>query len=137
VQYPEVGAHPLSSIFNEQPILIVEGEDEQRIWQQAVRSSQGRINVFPVECGGTGELSKFEQEAEKIIASVYDSARGFSLRDGDGIGESLGDFPNLIRLRLSCYSSENLMLSNEVLESVGLTWEEFKQNVMDWINKHK
>lgn len=40
---PIFGAHPLSNVFNQAPVLLVEGEDDERIWQQAVRSAQGRI----------------------------------------------------------------------------------------------
>jgi len=37
---PVFGAHPLSNIFNQAPVLLLEGDDDERIWQQAVRSSQ-------------------------------------------------------------------------------------------------
>ena len=33
---PVFGAHPLSNIFNEAPILLVEGEDDERIWRAAM-----------------------------------------------------------------------------------------------------
>src|SRR6266478_4832964 len=38
---PIFGAHPLSNVFNERPVLLVEGKDDVRICQQAVRSSAG------------------------------------------------------------------------------------------------
>ena len=53
---PVFGAHPLSNVFNEAPILLVEGEDDERIWQQAVRTAQGRIKIFPCSVGGVGEM---------------------------------------------------------------------------------
>src|SRR3990172_11787183 len=33
---PIFGAHPLSNVFNESPILLVEGEDDERVCQQAI-----------------------------------------------------------------------------------------------------
>ncbi|MFZ5500605.1 MAG: hypothetical protein ACOY58_01655, partial [Candidatus Micrarchaeota archaeon] len=44
---PVFGAHPLSNVFNRAPILLVEGEDDERIWQQAVRTARGRLKLFP------------------------------------------------------------------------------------------
>ena len=43
---PVFGAHPLTNVFNRMPILLVEGEDDVRIWQQAVRSSGGDLPSF-------------------------------------------------------------------------------------------
>jgi hypothetical protein len=48
---PVFGAHPLSNIFNQGPIMLVEGEDDERIWQTAIRSSNGKINTWPCETG--------------------------------------------------------------------------------------
>lgn len=35
------GAHPLSTLFNRTPVLLVEGEDDKRIFEQIMRSSRG------------------------------------------------------------------------------------------------
>lgn len=40
--------HPLSLSINNDVMLILEGEDDARVWQQAARSSKGRIRLFPV-----------------------------------------------------------------------------------------
>src|ERR1700722_17056151 len=71
---PVFGAHPLSNVFNQAPVLLVEGEDDERIWQQAVRSSNGRIKVYPVVCGSVDEMKPYEDRAGKIISSVYENA---------------------------------------------------------------
>jgi predicted ATPase len=42
---PVFGAHPLSNVFNQAPVLLLEGEDDERVWQQAVRSARGRIKI--------------------------------------------------------------------------------------------
>lgn len=133
---PVFGAHPLTQIFNSNPIFIVEGTDEERIWQQAVRTSSGKIKVYPVECGGKGNLNNYEGDASKILKCVYDSAKGYSLRDGDGVTEEIEDVENIIRFRLKCYASENLLLSDESLASMDLTWADFKEKIKNWVQQN-
>jgi predicted ATPase len=133
---PIFGAHPLSNIFNEAPILLLEGEDDERIWQQAVRSSQGNIKVYPCSCGSIDKLNKFEEETRNIINAIYDNAKAYSLRDRDDGDESINDLLPIIRMKLSCRSAENLLLSNEVLDKFGLKWNELKQKIDKWIEKN-
>ena len=73
---PVFGAHPLSNVFNEAPILLVEGEDDERIWQQVVRSSDSKIKIYPCSVDSISSMNSFEQEAQKIIRTVYDNAKG-------------------------------------------------------------
>src|SRR5690606_2629481 len=40
---PIFGSHPLSSHFNRTPILLVEGDDDKRVFEQIMRTSHGRI----------------------------------------------------------------------------------------------
>lgn len=133
---PVFGAHPLSNLFNQAPVLIVEGEDDERIWQKAVRSSAGRIKIYPCSTDeGISKMKEFEEDAEKIISAVYDSAKAFSLRDKDDIEttEELNDLPHVVRLRLSCRSAENLILSDEALQSIGKDWSETQQLFDTWL----
>lgn len=136
---PVFGAHPLSNLFNQAPALIVEGEDDERIWQKAVRSSAGRIKLYPCSTDdGISKINEFEEDAEKIISAVYDSAKAFSLRDKDDIdvAEDLNDLPHVVRLRLSCRSAENLILSNEVLQLTGKSWIEAQQLFDAWLSSN-
>src|SRR5690606_2428375 len=80
---PIFGAHPLSNVFNNSPILLVEGEDDERIWQQAGRSSRGRIKVWPCAAGDVQSLDEYEDTVSSIIDAVYDDAKAYSLRDRD------------------------------------------------------
>lgn len=130
---PIFGAHPLSNIFNESPILLVEGEDDERIWQQAVRSSAGKIKIYPCAVDSVCNMNNFETEAQKIINTVYDGAKGYSLRDRDEGVEAIDDLPPLIRMKLSCRSAENLLLSNDVLESMSTNWEVLKIGIEVWL----
>jgi energy-coupling factor transporter ATP-binding protein EcfA2 len=134
---PMFGAHPLSNVFNERPILLVEGDDEDRIWQQAVRSSIGRIKVYPCSVDGIGNLPTVEREADEIIGAVYDSARGCSLRDRDDTVGEIESLRNLKRFRLSCRASENLLLSDDVLGVAATNWTALRAAIETWIGNNR
>jgi ABC-type multidrug transport system ATPase subunit len=132
---PVFGAHPLSNVFNEAPVLIVEGEDDERVWQQAVRTSSGALRVYPVACqDGVSGMSVYEQEVRRIIAAVYDQAVGYSLRDRDDTEGEIADEPPVKRMKLGCRAAENLILSDDVLNSMSITWEEAKSRIEDWLS---
>jgi len=133
---PVFGAHPLSNIFNEAPILLVEGEDDERIWQQAVRSSNGKIQLYPCSVDGIGNMSDLEKECQKIIQAVYDDAKGFSLRDRDGNYDELDDLLPIVRLKLECRNVENLLLTNEVLQTLMTNWEQVKEKITLWLGNN-
>ena len=130
---PMFGAHPLSNIYSEAPILLVEGEDDERIWQQAVRSSEGGIKVYPCVAGSVVNLAEYERESNRILGSVYDTARGYSLRDRDDGPEEIEDDGNVIRMRLSCRSAENLMLSDDVLAMSNIDWNVMKERIASFV----
>lgn len=133
---PIFGAHPLSNIFNEAPVLLVEGEDDERIWQQAVRTTQGKIKIYPCVCGSVEQISIFETEVKNIIESVYDKARAYSLRDRDDTPEEdLSDELPIIKLKLRCYSAENLLLTDDVLSSLGYTWKDLQEKINEWLTE--
>lgn len=125
---PIFGAHPLSNIFNENPILLLEGEDDESIWRQAIKSSQGKLKFYPCSVGGINNLHKFEKKTDKIINSIYDSPRAFSLRDKDNCKTNkIENYGSVICMRLNCRASENLLLSDDVLEFAKLNWETLKK----------
>lgn len=130
---PILGAHPLSNVINEVPVLLVDGEDDARIWQQAVRSSNGRICLYPCSVNGTSEMHDFEKETKYILDSVYDSAKAYSLRDKDSSIGNIDDFPPIIRMKLHCRNSENLLLTNEVLNNLNTTWHQLTGGINNWI----
>jgi ABC-type cobalamin/Fe3+-siderophores transport system ATPase subunit len=130
---PIFGAHPLSNVFNQSPILLVEGEDDERIWQAAIRSSNGQIRLFPCAAGSVVKLNEYETEVRRIIESVYDEAKGYSLRDRDEYPEEIEDLGPVLRMRLSCRAAENLMLCDEVLEKLDTDWEALTKDIETWI----
>ena len=134
---PVLGAHPLSNLFDEESILLLEGEDDERIWQQVVRSSGGKVRVHPRSVEGITKLNEFEKEAQKIIETVYDNAKGYSLRDRDETTDEISDLAHVKRMKLSCRASENLLLSDEVLEKLGCSWDCLKAKVNSWLKIHR
>jgi len=107
---PIFGAHALSNVFNERPIFLVEGEDDERIWQKAVRTSLGTIKVYPCVAGSKQDLRPYEIEVKNILNAVYENGHAYSIRDGDGVMEDISDDEPITRFRLKCYSAENLLL---------------------------
>lgn len=136
---PVFGAHPLSSLFNQAPIFLVEGEDDVRIWQQAVRTSHGKLAIYPCAADGIDNLPQWEDEVNSIIGCVYDDAKAYSLRDRDGNGgeDQIESKGSLARHRLCCRAAENLILCDEVLNSLGVTWDDMKVRIDSWISTHK
>jgi energy-coupling factor transporter ATP-binding protein EcfA2 len=129
---PIFGAHPLSNVFNQAPVLLVEGEDDERIWQQAVRSAQGRVRLFPCAVDSIDNLAAYEAEVNSIVEAVYDSARAYSLRDRDIQPEFIDDAAQVVRMRLSCRAAENLMLSDDVLALAGSNWASMQEMATQW-----
>jgi len=134
---PVFGAHPLSNVFNKTPIMLVDGEDDERIWQQAVRSSTGKIKVYPCSVDGAGNMNGFETETVSILNAVYDNAKAYSLRDRDNADDSdINNSGPMIKFRLKCRNTENLLLTNEVLSSLGTNWNELKGRITSWIQNN-
>ena len=130
---PMFGAHPLSNIFNERPPLIVEGEDDERIWQAAVRHSNGRLSVYPCVAGNVQSMNQYENAAASLMNSVYDNATAYSLRDRDNDQYEIDDLPPVRRFRLKCRNAENLILTDDVLHELGTKWQDLKPNLEKWI----
>jgi len=134
---PVFGAHPLSNIFNQDPILLVDGEDDVRIWQQAIRSSEGEINLFPISVNGTSYFSDFEDKVQDILKSIYDDPLGFSLRDKDEQEGELDDLSPIKRFRLNCKEAENLLISDEVLTQLDTNWSQLREGIEKWLNENE
>jgi predicted ATPase len=130
---PIFGAHPLSNLFNQSPIFLVEGEDDVRIFQQAIRTSNGELKLYPCSVDGNGNLPDFERAVIEIINGVYDDAKAYSLRDRDEGDEEIEDEGPLTRFITSCRNAENLILSDEVLTNLNTPWEDLQTAIDTWI----
>jgi predicted ATPase len=131
---PVFGAHPLSNVFNQTPILLVEGEDDERIWQQAVRSANGRIKLYPVVCETVSAMHGYETKVNSLVEAVYDNAKAYSLRDGDDDETAqIDDLGPVVRMKLACRAAENLLLSSEVLHKAGVDWDTVRERIENWL----
>ncbi len=130
---PIFGANPLSNIFNQSPIFLVEGEDDARIFQQAIRSTNGQLKLYPCSVDGVGNLSAYEAAVIEIINGVYDNAVAYSLRDRDEGYENIDDLPPLVRFKISFRAIENLIICDEVLVTLGTTWPQIEEEIEKWL----
>lgn len=126
-------AHPLSSVFNLDQPLIVEGDDDERVWAQVSKSSKGKIRLFPCVCDTVDKQTELERFLGSMLRAVYDEPSAISVRDGDGKTEPLQHEGCVKRYRLACYAIENLLLTDEVLGKLGHTWESFCVAAQAWV----
>ena len=132
---PVFGAHPLSSHFNRTPILLVEGEDDKRVFEQVMRSSQGKIRFSPCIVGTVDEMTKWENWLNTFLPSIYDEPKAYSIRDLDNsVKADIDDIGFVTRTRLNCYAIENLLLTNECLGGHGYSPEDFCSKIDQWVN---
>lgn len=124
--------HPLSRVIADDLPLIVEGEDDERVWQQAARTSQGRLKVFPVVAGTVVHLKDLESSCDSLMNGIYDNPKAISVRDGDGKREAIDAVGCVHRFRLQCYEIENLLLTDDVLNSMSSNWSDFVTRANSW-----
>lgn len=127
-----LGGHLLMGPLFGAPLLLVEGDDDYRIWSQVPR--HGVITIAVLTTNGE-EIKKYQKNFESIFASLCEkSILGFALLDRDK------PLPraNLQRpqdyipfIRLSCHEAENLYLSDEVLSDLSLSWNEAKEKLIE------
>ncbi len=133
---PVFGAHPLSNVFNDHPVLLLEGEDDVRLWQQVLRSSEGRVRIYPVACGDKRSISQYESLVAKIVNALYDDGIAYSIRDGDGVDQPLQHTPPIQRYRLICRAAENLLLTTETLKTARTSWAAVKRRILEWVEEN-
>ncbi len=133
---PIFGAHPLSAQFNRSPPLLVEGEDDKRVIDQVVRSSQGRYIYSPCVVGTVDDMNQWERWLDTFLPSIYEHPKGFSLRDlDDAIASAIDDLTHVKRARLNCYAMENILLCDESLIRCGFTVGTFIETARSWIEQ--
>jgi energy-coupling factor transporter ATP-binding protein EcfA2 len=108
----------LARILNKK-IVIVEGNDDYLVWNQASRSHNFE-DIVIIEAGG-GDILEYKKNAEKILSATDDSLNqiGITLTDRDDKGDATHDVGSLLPVkRLSCRSLENLFFTEEILGSI-------------------
>lgn len=117
-----LGGHLLMGPLFGAPILLVEGDDDYRVWVQVARA--GNVNICVLPCHGN-EIKSYRRTLERMFKALSDEVtlRGYALVDGDTYpsGRPDGEFVPFIRLK--CHETENLYLTDEVLNALKLTWD--------------
>lgn len=118
---PSLGSHSLSHTFNKSPILLVEGEDDELVWQYAIRNSgkDKLIKFHIINTESKDEMKKYEKLISNIASKLFDSPKVYEIRDSDNNQGALDDIDFIKRSKLNCHEIENLILSNEVLTELG------------------
>lgn len=121
-----LGGHALMGPLFGVPLLLVEGDDDYRIWSQVPRGHQVSFAVLP---SNGQEIYQYQNVLEKVFAVLREenpTRAGFALIDGDkALPEANPSKPqNHVKfIKLNCRESENLYLSDEVLQEIGTTWD--------------
>ena len=117
-----LGGHVLMGPLFGIPTLLVEGDDDYRIWSQVPRHDVVSFSVIP---SNGEEIYKYQASLEKILASLRDNRgpAGFALLDRDKRlpGENVPQ-AQIKFIRLNCREAENLYLADEVLSVIGTDW---------------
>ena len=137
-----LGGHALMGPLFGVPILLVEGDDDYRIWSQVPRHHLTSFAVVP--CHGD-EIKKYQKSLEQIFAALREDGAplsGYALIDADkGKLQPSEQNPqdHIKYIQLDCHETENLYLSDEVLAAMELAWpaavEKIQQNTGDYGNK--
>lgn len=128
-----LGGHALMGPLFNAPILLVEGDDENKIWSQVPRYNKVKIAVIP--CNGSTEVKNYQKTLEKLFSNLRSDQSvpvGYALLDGDKSVPNEDEHnpqKNIKYLQLSCLESENLFLTDEVLALLGTNWEDAKTKI--------
>lgn len=129
-----LGGHALMGPLFGQPLLLVEGDDDYRIWSQVPRYHYANFSVIP---GGGDEIKKYQASLEQVFSALRSeetSSSAFALIDGDKnkpIANSERPQNHVRYIQLACHESENLYLTDEVLELLGTNWTDAKRAILE------
>jgi len=121
-----LGGHALMGPLFGVPLLLVEGDDDYRIWSQVPRYHHISLSVIPA---GGDEIKKFQRTLEDLFASLRDAGAplaGYALIDSDKGKPVPSESNPQVHIRfvqLACHESENLYLTDEVLTFLNLDWD--------------
>lgn len=127
-----LGGHLLMGPLFAAPVLLVEGDDDYRVWLQVARS--GSIGLCVMPCNGY-EIKQYQRTLERMFSALSENAnlRGIALIDGDKpLPIPQANSPqNFVRFsRLECHETENLYITDEVLKELGYeSWDAAKSKI--------
>lgn len=128
-----LGGHALMGPLFSAPLLLVEGDDEYRIWSEVPRHNKLAIAVVP--CGGKDQVKQYQKILNQLFGCILDpetSNSGIALLDGDVTIPDKNTHPQdkITFCKLKCAESENLFLTDEVLSALGTDWEKAKKKIL-------
>ena len=120
-----LGGHALMGPLFGVPLLLVEGDDDYRIWSQVPRYHVTSFTVIPTN---GDEIKQYQRSLETIFSALRENKNpaGFALLDGDkALPVANADATqNHIRfIKLACHEAENLFLTDEVLALLDTDWK--------------
>ena len=128
-----LGGHALMGPLFGVPLLLVEGDDDYRIWSQVPRHHVVSFSVLP---SGGQQILNHQRALERVLNALREPGErkaGYALVDADkGKPEENAETPqkHISFIQLNCHESENLFLANEVLATLGgLSWVEAQQKI--------
>jgi predicted ATPase len=123
-----LGGHALMGPLFGVPLLLVEGDDDYRIWSQVPRHHVVSFSVLP---SGGQQILNHQRALERVLNALGEPGEaksGYALIDGDkGKPQENAETPqqHIGFIQLNCRESENLFLTDEVLATLdGVTWEQ-------------
>lgn len=118
------------------PLLLVEGDDDYRIWSQVSRHHVVSFSVLP---SGGQQILNHQRALERVLNALREPVgekAGCALIDGDkGKPAENAETPqqHVAFIQLNCRESENLFLTDEVLALFdNLNWEQAQQKIA-WV----
>lgn len=120
-----LGGHLIMGPLFAAPVLLVEGDDDYRIWVQVARS--GKVDICVLPCNGD-EIKRYRRTLENMFSALSENEalRGVAILDGDKPKpqvqpSSPQEYVPFVQLQ--CHESENLYLTDEILAEMGFTWD--------------
>ncbi len=133
-----LGGHALMGPLFSAPLLLVEGDDDVQIWSQVARFGRVRLAVLPF--GGHPNVRDGQKTLEALFGALHAEPKllGTALLDGDVSLPTVATHPqSFIQFcQLGCREAENLYLSDEVLASLDLTWDQAKEKIIADASKY-
>jgi len=124
-----LGGHALMGPLFSIPLLLVEGDDDYQIWSEVPRYNIAHVAVIP--CHGRPEVLNYQKVLENMFSSLREDQSlpvGYALLDGDGQLPQVKQ-SNIKFMQLQCRESENLYLTDEVLQKLDTNWENAKSTI--------
>jgi energy-coupling factor transporter ATP-binding protein EcfA2 len=121
-----LGGHALMGPLFGVPLVLVEGDDDYRIWSQVPRYHVTSFSVIPTN---GDEIRQYQKSLETILAAVRESTSpaGFALLDGDKplpMPNPQSPQDHIKFIKLVCHEAENLFLTDQVLVLPGTDWND-------------